>query len=64
MLSTCIRQRASQLVFPGSRAFHSSRISQRVIGTQPLRAKETLDTLSPRYEIIDHTYDAVVLGAG
>ncbi|KAJ2801556.1 succinate dehydrogenase flavoprotein subunit, partial [Coemansia furcata] len=49
---------------PGSRGFHSSRIAQRVIGSQPLRAKETTDTLSPRYEIIDHTYDAVVLGAG
>ncbi|KAJ2469922.1 succinate dehydrogenase flavoprotein subunit, partial [Coemansia sp. RSA 2322] len=48
----------------GRRAFHSSRIAQRIIGTQPLQAKETANTLSPRYEVIDHTYDAVVLGAG
>ncbi|KAJ2401193.1 succinate dehydrogenase flavoprotein subunit, partial [Coemansia sp. RSA 2559] len=64
MLSSRLHQRASKALLQGTRNFHSSRTAQRVIGTQPLRAKEATNTFSPKYEVIDHTYDALVLGAG
>ncbi|CAG8565511.1 16907_t:CDS:2, partial [Acaulospora colombiana] len=44
------------------RAFHVSRSHSRVIATQPLRAKES--SVSAKYPVIDHTYDAIVVGAG
>ncbi|KAJ2719927.1 succinate dehydrogenase flavoprotein subunit, partial [Coemansia sp. Benny D115] len=64
MLSSRIHQRAATTMSRSARAFHSSRLAQRVIGTQPLRASQATNTFSPKYEVIDHTYDAVVLGAG
>nr|CAG8503467.1 1703_t:CDS:2 [Entrophospora candida] len=47
-----------------TRTFHTSRPTFRVIATQPLRAKEAPPTLSNKYPVIDHTYDAIVVGAG
>ncbi|KAJ1886448.1 succinate dehydrogenase flavoprotein subunit, partial [Kickxella alabastrina] len=64
MLSTSIHQRAAKSLVQSSRKFHSSRLAQRVLGTQPLRATEATNSFSPKYEVIDHTYDAIVLGAG
>ncbi|KAJ2180569.1 succinate dehydrogenase flavoprotein subunit, partial [Coemansia sp. RSA 551] len=64
MLSSRLQARVSKALVQSSRNFHSSRSASRVIGTQPLRAQEATNTFSPKYEIIDHTYDAVVLGAG
>ncbi|KAJ1812973.1 succinate dehydrogenase flavoprotein subunit [Coemansia sp. RSA 2598] len=64
MFSTRIQQRAAKSLVNCRRGFHSSHLARRVIGTQPLRATEATNTFSPKYEVIDHTYDAVVLGAG
>jgi succinate dehydrogenase (ubiquinone) flavoprotein subunit len=36
----------------------------RIIGSQPLRAKEASDHVSSTYPVIDHEYDAIVVGAG
>ncbi|CAG8642283.1 10836_t:CDS:10, partial [Dentiscutata erythropus] len=46
------------------RAFHASKPALRVIATEPLRAKEAPSTISSKYPVIDHTYDAIVVGAG
>jgi FAD binding domain len=44
-----------------TRAFSSTRLVPRTFSTQPLRAK---DAPSHSYPIIDHEYDAIVVGAG
>ncbi|KAK4982424.1 succinate dehydrogenase flavoprotein subunit [Elasticomyces elasticus] len=47
-------------------ARHFSRTSPaaRIIANQPLRAKEASPFLSSKYPVIDHEYDALVVGAG
>ncbi|RIA86878.1 succinate dehydrogenase flavo protein subunit 1 [Glomus cerebriforme] len=47
-----------------SRSFHVSRPASQVIASQSLRAKEAPSTISSKYPVIDHTYDAIVVGAG
>jgi succinate dehydrogenase (ubiquinone) flavoprotein subunit len=45
--------------------FSSSSYSRRIVTNTPLRASSSADTpLSAAYPIIDHTYDAIVVGAG
>ncbi|WFD24115.1 succinate dehydrogenase [Malassezia equina] len=46
-------------------AFHSSSSVSRVVGTQPLRAKaaSSMPDLSG-YPVVEHEYDAIVVGAG
>ncbi|KAI5306083.1 succinate dehydrogenase flavoprotein subunit [Ascosphaera pollenicola] len=46
------------------RLFSSSRPAGRLFANQPLRAKEASPHLSKEYTVIDHEYDAVVVGAG
>ena len=36
----------------------------KIIANQPLRAKEASPFISSKYPVIDHQYDAVVVGAG
>lgn len=36
----------------------------RIISSQPLRAKESSHRVSSTYPVIDHEYDAIVVGAG
>ncbi|CAD6981316.1 unnamed protein product, partial [Tilletia controversa] len=47
-------------------AFSTSAPASRIISTQPLRAKEAPTPLGATagYPIIDHYYDAIVVGAG
>ncbi|RUP44236.1 succinate dehydrogenase flavo protein subunit 1 [Jimgerdemannia flammicorona] len=47
-----------------TRALHYSKPAAQVISTNPLRAKEVSDPISNKYPVIDHTYDAIVVGAG
>ncbi|KAK4162121.1 succinate dehydrogenase [Cladorrhinum sp. PSN259] len=47
-----------------SRAFSTTRPAARVIANGPLRAKEASPFLSTKYPVIDHEYDAIVVGAG
>ncbi|KAK1777412.1 succinate flavoprotein subunit [Copromyces sp. CBS 386.78] len=47
-----------------NRAFSSTRPAARVIAPGPLRAKEASPHLSNKYQVIDHEYDAIVVGAG
>ena len=50
-------------------AFHASAQASRVVGTQPLRAKAMssapgVPDLTKGYPVIEHEYDAIVVGAG
>ena len=50
-------------------AFHASAQASRVVGTQPLRAKAMSSApgapdLTKGYPVIEHEYDAIVVGAG
>ncbi|PVU89961.1 hypothetical protein BB559_004849 [Furculomyces boomerangus] len=56
------QSRFSQLV--ASRSFHASKQANKVFGTQPLKGKEAPSNLRDKYDVIDHVYDAVVVGAG
>jgi len=47
-----------------TRAFSSSRPAARIIANAPLRAKEASPFVSDKYPVIDHEYDAIVVGAG
>ncbi|KFY41539.1 hypothetical protein V495_04895 [Pseudogymnoascus sp. VKM F-4514 (FW-929)] len=47
-----------------ARAFSSTRPAARIITHAPLRAKESSPFLGNQYPVIDHEYDAIVVGAG
>ncbi|KAJ3048056.1 succinate dehydrogenase flavoprotein subunit [Rhizophlyctis rosea] len=47
-----------------ARSFHNSAVSRRIAASSPLRASAAQTPLSSSYPIIDHTYDAIVVGAG
>ncbi|OBT66413.1 succinate dehydrogenase flavoprotein subunit, mitochondrial [Pseudogymnoascus sp. 23342-1-I1] len=47
-----------------ARAFSSTRPAARIITHAPLRAKESSPLLGNQYPVIDHEYDAIVVGAG
>lgn len=47
-----------------SRAFSSTKPASRIFTTEPLRAKEASGYISRKYPVIDHEYDAIVVGAG
>ncbi|CAG8575289.1 7879_t:CDS:2, partial [Ambispora leptoticha] len=46
------------------RTFHASKPIARIVATEPLRAKEAPPHINSKYTVIDHTYDAIVVGAG
>ncbi|KAI9748859.1 MAG: succinate dehydrogenase flavoprotein subunit [Lichina confinis] len=46
------------------RLFSCTRPAARIFASQPLRAKEASPLVSHKYPVIDHEYDAVVVGAG
>ncbi|KAL4868922.1 hypothetical protein BDV12DRAFT_196896 [Aspergillus spectabilis] len=46
------------------RLFSSSRPAARIFGSNPLRARAADGYISDKYPVIDHEYDAVVVGAG
>ncbi|KAI1459037.1 succinate flavoprotein subunit [Annulohypoxylon moriforme] len=47
-----------------ARTFSSTRPVSRIIANNPLRAKEAPIHVSNKYPVIDHEYDAIVVGAG
>jgi succinate dehydrogenase (ubiquinone) flavoprotein subunit len=47
-----------------TRAFSSTRSVPRTFSTQPLRPKDAPSPTAHSYPIIDHEYDAIVVGAG
>ncbi|KAJ4372126.1 succinate dehydrogenase flavoprotein subunit [Neocucurbitaria cava] len=68
---SCLRMRRTQLASqlsksfrPSTRTFSSTQPAQRIFGTGNLRAKEASGFISQKYPVIDHEYDAIVVGAG
>ncbi|KAL1929621.1 hypothetical protein VTP01DRAFT_1759 [Rhizomucor pusillus] len=47
-----------------ARGLHVSKPAMQVMATNPLRAKEASGPIASKYPVIDHEYDAVVVGAG
>ncbi|ATZ57551.1 hypothetical protein BCIN_15g01180 [Botrytis cinerea B05.10] len=47
-----------------TRSFSSTRPAARIITHAPLRAKEASPFVSNKYPVVDHEYDAIVIGAG
>ncbi|TVY18542.1 putative succinate dehydrogenase [ubiquinone] flavoprotein subunit [Lachnellula arida] len=47
-----------------TRTFSSTRSAARIITNAPLRAKEASPFGSHKYPVVDHEYDAIVVGAG
>lgn len=60
------RASTSRLTLPVSRSFHATSSASKIIASQPLRAKEAPAPLDAAkgYPVIDHEFDAVVVGAG
>jgi len=50
--------------FTQGRAFHSSTPARRVVATNPVKAEEVKSWSSGKYPLIEHEYDAIVVGAG
>ncbi|KAF9500931.1 succinate dehydrogenase [Pleurotus eryngii] len=46
------------------RAFHSSAPARKVVATNPVKAEEVKSWSSGKYPLIEHEYDAIVVGAG
>ncbi|CAO3578959.1 unnamed protein product [Absidia cylindrospora] len=47
-----------------TRNLHYSKPAMQVMASEPLKAKEASGSIASKYPIIDHEYDAVVVGAG
>jgi len=47
-----------------SRNFSCTARANKIITNQPLRAKEVSGLISSKYPVVDHEYDALVIGAG
>ncbi|KAF9030763.1 FAD binding domain-containing protein [Panaeolus papilionaceus] len=47
-----------------TRSFHASASVARVVSTNPVKAEEVTSWSSGKYPLIEHEYDAVVVGAG
>ncbi|GAA5833648.1 hypothetical protein JCM5353_006600 [Sporobolomyces roseus] len=48
----------------GIRSLSTSAVRCRVVSTNPVKAKEVPTTISGKYALIEHEYDAIVVGAG
>ncbi|KAK0240208.1 FAD binding domain-containing protein [Armillaria nabsnona] len=50
--------------FLRSQSFHSSAAARKVVATNPVKAEEVKSWSSGNYPLIEHEYDAIVVGAG
>ena len=66
MITTGLRSASGRLWKPLSRRHFSAtpRAAKIITGTQPLRAKEVSGMIGHKYPVVDHEYDALVVGAG
>jgi len=46
------------------RSFHASAVANRVVATNPVKAETVTNWASAKYPLIEHEYDAIVVGAG
>ncbi|RDB21321.1 putative succinate dehydrogenase [ubiquinone] flavoprotein subunit, mitochondrial [Hypsizygus marmoreus] len=47
-----------------ARSFHASTSVAKVVGTNPVKAEEVKSWSSGKYPLVEHEYDAIVVGAG
>ncbi|KAJ4342903.1 succinate dehydrogenase flavoprotein subunit [Didymella glomerata] len=64
MRRTQFASQLSKSIRTPSRAFSSTRPAARIFATENLKAKEASGFISSKYPVIDHEYDAIVVGAG
>ena len=64
MLSNGLRRFAASGRHVQTRSFSRTAPANKIITSAPLRAKEVSPMIGNKYPIIDHEYDAVVVGAG
>lgn len=68
MSSLALRRFVSSRISPSvklqTRSFHASKPVAKIFASQHLRAKEASPHVSSKYPVIDHEYDAIVVGAG
>ncbi|KAF9048365.1 succinate dehydrogenase [Hymenopellis radicata] len=54
----------SRRLLRSQRSFHSSAVASRIASTNPVKAQEVPSWSSGKYPLIEHEYDAIVVGAG
>lgn len=64
MLSSGLRRFAASSRHVQARSFSRTACRNKIVTSAPLRAKEVSPLIGNKYPIIDHEYDAVVVGAG
>jgi succinate dehydrogenase (ubiquinone) flavoprotein subunit len=64
MLSSGLRRFTAISRHVQARNFSRTARQNKIITSAPLRAKEVSPMIGNKYPIIDHEYDAVVVGAG
>ncbi|GAA5844104.1 hypothetical protein JCM3766R1_004523 [Sporobolomyces carnicolor] len=64
MSSLNLLRTAKHAKLAGARSLSTSAVRSRVVSTNPVRAKEVPSNISGKYALIEHEYDAIVVGAG
>ncbi|OCH89094.1 succinate dehydrogenase [Obba rivulosa] len=59
-----LRKSLQRALRSNNRSFHSSAPARRVVATNPVKAEEVKSWASGKYPLIEHEYDAIVVGAG
>ncbi|KAJ7097998.1 minor succinate dehydrogenase isozyme, Sdh1p [Mycena belliarum] len=58
------RKSVPRTVWQSARSFQSSAPARKVVATNPVKAEEVKSWASGKYPLIEHEYDAIVVGAG
>ncbi|KAJ7632542.1 succinate dehydrogenase [Roridomyces roridus] len=59
-----LRKSLPRTLWQSTRSFQSSAPARKVVGTNPVKAEEVQSWSSGKYPLIEHEYDAIVVGAG
>ncbi|KAK0197179.1 FAD binding domain-containing protein [Armillaria mellea] len=59
-----LSRRLTRSFLRSQRSFHSSAVARKVVATKPVKAEEVKSWSSGNYPLIEHEYDAIVVGAG
>ncbi|KAK0228475.1 FAD binding domain-containing protein [Armillaria fumosa] len=59
-----LSRRLTKSFLRSQRSFHSSAAARKVVATNPVKAEEVKSWSSGNYPLIEHEYDAIVVGAG
>ncbi|KAJ7452502.1 succinate dehydrogenase [Mycena galericulata] len=59
-----LRKSLRRTLWQSTRSFQSSAPARKVVGTNPVKAEEVKSWASGKYPLIEHEFDAIVVGAG